>query len=75
MNDKWITFIASMIGFVVTGLVYTLVSFSYIQSSFATKLELSKDEERITRVEDRLKSDINDIHTKLDAILLRMGGN
>ena len=72
MTDRWVTFLASLISFILVGLAYTLASFSYLHGTFAKQGALDKAEAGIRRVDDRLRADIKDINKKLDAILLKL---
>jgi len=65
-NKDFLTLIITM---VIGGLTYSVVSFSYMHTTFSTKDIFNKQEKRIERVDVRIDKRLTAIDKKLDDLL------
>lgn len=64
-TEFWTLIVTMIVG----GLAYSIVSFSYMHSTFTTRNELELNSSRMDRYENRIDRKLTEINTKLDRII------
>jgi hypothetical protein len=68
-QEYWTLVITMIIG----GLVYSVVSFAYMQATFTTRQELDSRDKATERYDGTVKERLDRIELKLDALLQEKG--
>lgn len=64
-SQYWTLVITMIVG----GLIYSILSLSYLHATFSTKDDIAGVQDRQTRSELRIEQRLNNIETKLDRLI------